>query len=219
MSERLRLFLLNTVLFPRMELPLHVFEERYKRLVSECLADDAPFGVLLIEAGNEVGDPHAQAYRVGCTTRIENAAPIEGGRLMILTRGERRFRIVEMHDDQPYRSATVEYPVDEVGEVPETLVERAAEGYRQIARLRAMTEGEFKRSVNVPPAPGVLADRIAAAAAGMVDTTDLQHVLEAFDVRQRLEAAVDLLDAIVEGHHEQAQTAITERYGGIERLN
>lgn len=221
MSERLRLFLLNTVLFPRMELPLHVFEERYKRLVSECLADNAPFGVLLIEAGNEVGDPLAQAYRVGCTTRIENAAPIEGGRLMILTRGERRFRIVDIHDDEPYRSATVEYPVDEVSDIPESLLERAAEGYRQIARLRAMAEGEFKRSLNVPSAPGVLADRIAsaAAAAGMVENTDLQHVLEAFDLRQRLEAAADLLDPIVEGHHEQAQTAITERYGGIERLN
>jgi hypothetical protein len=82
-----------------------------------------------------------------------------------------------------------------------------------------MTEGEFTRSVSVPPAAGVLADRIAAAAAGMVETTDLQQVLEAFDVRQRLEAAVDLLDPIVAGHHEQAQTAIAERYGGIERLN
>jgi len=219
MTERLRLFLLNTVLFPRMELPLHVFEERYKRLVTQCLADDAPFGVLLIEEGNEVGDPDAQGYRVGCSTRIENAAPVEGGRLMILTRGERRYRVLEIHHDQPYRTATVEYPVDEISDVPVSLFDRAAEGYRQIATLRAMTEGGFTRSVNVPPAPGVLADRIATAAAGMVETADLQHVLEAFDVRRRLELAVDLLDAIVEGHHEQAQTAVAERYGGIERLN
>lgn len=219
MNERLRLFLLNTVLFPRMELPLHVFEERYKRLVADCLTANSPFGVILIEAGNEVGDPNAQAYRVGCTTRIENAAPVEGGRLMILTRGEQRFRVLELHDDQPYRSATVEYPVDELREIPDSLLERASEGYRQIARLRAITEGVFQRSFNVPPSPGLLADRIAAAAAGMVEATDLQHVLEAFDVRTRLETAVDLLDAIVEGHHAQAKTAIAERYGGTERLN
>jgi hypothetical protein len=215
----LRLFLLNTVLFPRMELPLHVFEERYKQLVAECLAENEPFGVVLIKEGNEVGDPLAQAYRVGCSTRIENATPVEGGRLMILTRGEQRFRILDVHDDRPYRSATVEYPVDELSDVPESLLERAAEGYRQIARLRAMAEGVFQRAVTVPPAPAVLADRVATAAAGMVEPAELQRVLEAFDVRSRLEAAVDLLDQVVEGHHEQARQAIAQRYGGIERLN
>ena len=219
MTTRLPLFLLNTVLFPRMELPLHVFEERYKRLVGDCLTANAPFGVLLITSGGEVGDRDAQSYDVGCTTRIENAAPVEGGRLMILTRGVQRFRILETDDSQPYRSATVEYPVDELSEVPASLVERASEGYRQITRLRAMAEGVFQRSVNVPTEPGVLADRIASAAAGMVEATDLQRVLEAFDVRQRLETAVDLLDPIVEGHHEQARVAIAQRYGGIERLN
>ena len=215
----LRLFLLNTVLFPRMELPLHVFEERYKQLVAECLAEDEPFGVVLIREGDEVGDVLAEAHRVGCTTRIENAAPVEGGRLMIATRGERRFRILEVHDDQPYRSATVEYPVDEVSEVPDSLLERAAEGYRQIAKLRAMTDGLFQRSVTIPPAPGVLADRIASAATGMVEATELQRVLEAFDDRARLEAAINLLDRIVEGHHERARLAIAQRYGGVERLN
>jgi len=219
MTEQLRLFLLNTVLFPRMELPLHVFEERYKRLAAECLAAEEPFGVLLIEQGNEVGDANAQAYRIGCTTRIENAAPVEGGRLMILTRGERRFRVLEFQDDQPYRTATVEYPVDELTEVPPTLRERAAEGYRQIARLRAMTEGGFARSVTIPSSAGVLADRIATAAAGMVEATDLQAILEAFDVHRRLEAAADLLDRVIAGHHQQAKTAIAERYGGMERLN
>ncbi len=215
----LRLFLLNTVLFPRMELPLHVFEERYKQLVAECLAENEPFGVVLIREGNEVGDPLAEAHRVGCTTRIENAAPVEGGRLMIATRGEQRFRILEVSDDHPYRSATIEYPVDELSEVSDSLIERAAEGYRQIAKLRAMTEGVFERSVAVPPTPGALADRIASAAAGMVDSTELQQILDAFDVHARLEAATDLLDRIVEGHHEQARLAIAQRYGGIERLN
>jgi Lon protease-like protein len=219
MSKRIRLFLLNTVLFPRMELPLHVFEERYKQLVAECLADDQPFGVLLIREGAEVGDRDAETYEVGCTTRIENAAPTEGGRLMILTRGERRFRILETDEAEPYRSATVEYPVDELSEVPEALFERASEGYRQIAKLRAMTEGVFQRDPPVSTAPGVLADRIGAAAAGMVPPSDLQRLLECFDVRERLEAAVDLLDAIVEGHHEQARMAIARRYGGVERLN
>ena len=219
MTSQLRLFLLNTVLFPRMELPLHVFEERYKQLVAECLADNEPFGVLLIEAGNEVGDSLAETARIGCATRIENAAPVEGGRLMILTRGERRFRILETSDESPYRTATVEYPVDEQGDIADSLIERATEGYRQIAKLRAMTEGVFQRSVRIPPRPGDLADQIGSAAAGMVENTERQRILDVFDVRHRLEIAVDLLDPIVEGHHERAQAAIAQRYGGLERLN
>lgn len=202
-----------------MELPLHVFEERYKQLVSESLADNEPFGVLLIQDGNEVGDPTAQAYRVGCTARIENAAPIEGGRLMIATRGERRFRVQELHDDRPYQSATVEFPVDEVGDIPDSLLDRATTGLQQISKLRAMVEGTFQRPASDPPHPGRLADRIAIAAAGQVEATELQPVLEAFELRQRLEIAVDLLDRVVEAHHEQAREAIAQRYGGRERLN
>ena len=114
---------------------------------------------------------------------------------MINTRGERRFRIVELHDDAPYRSATVEYPVDEISEVPESLLERATEGYRQISKLRAITGGLFQRAPAIPKAPGMLADLIACAAGGLVDTIQLQKVLESFDNRERLEAAVDLLDS------------------------
>ena len=219
MTDHLRLFLLNTVLFPRMELPLHVFEERYKQLVSESLSDDEPFGVLLIEDGSEVGDLAALAVRVGCTARIENVAPIEGGRLMIATRGERRFRIQELHDDRPYQSATVEFPVDEVGDIPDSLLDRAATGLQQISKLQAMVEGTFQRTVAVPPQPGGLADRIAVAAAGLVEATELQPILEAFELRHRLEIAVDLLDRVVEAHHDQARKSVAQRYGGSERLN
>ncbi len=215
----LRLFLLNTVLFPQMKLPLHVFEERYKQLVADCLAADEAFGVLLIREGPEVGNQFTEPYLIGCTTQIESAEPIGNGRLMINTRGERRFRIVELHDDAPYRSATVEYPVDEISEVPESLLERATEGYRQISKLRAITGGLFQRAPAIPKAPGMLADLIACAAGGLVDTIQLQKVLESFDNRERLEAAVDLLDSIVEAHHEHARMAIHKRYGGIERLN
>jgi hypothetical protein len=219
MTQPLRLFLLNTVLFPGMELPLHVFEERYKQLVSESLADDEPFGVLLIEDGREVGDPTARAVRVGCTARIENAAPIEGGRLMIATRGERRFRIQELHDDRPYQSATVEFPVDEIAAIPDSLLDRATNGLRQISKLRAMVEGTFQQPAAKPLPPGLLADRIATAAAGLVEAVELQPVLEAFDLRKRLEVAVDLLDQVVEAHHEQARDAVAQRYGSAERLN
>ena len=54
---RLPLFPLNLVLFPGQDLPLHIFEERYKDMIRECLEQDAPFGVVLIKEGLEVGAP------------------------------------------------------------------------------------------------------------------------------------------------------------------
>lgn len=215
----LRLFLLHTVLLPGMELPLNVFETRYRRLVSECLEANEPFGVALIRGGYEVGDDSADAYPVGCTARIVTATPSGGGRLMISTRGEQRFRIVEMQRDQTYPSAAVEYPVDELSEVPESLMERGREGYRQLCKLRTIAEGSFQREIHPPSNPGTLADRIATGANGIVEPSQLQPVLEAFDVRRRLETAVELLTPIVEAAHEQAQIAVQRRFGGPERLN
>jgi len=217
--SKLRLFLLHTVLFPGMELPLNVFEARYRRLVSECLENDEPFGVALIKEGYEVGDDSAEAFAIGCTARIESAVPAAGGRIMLSTRGERRFRVLETHRDEPYPSATVEYPVDELSEVPDSLLEHAREGVRQLRRLRQMVEGTFERETSVPTTAGGLADRIAAGAAGLVDPTELQPVLDALDVHRRLEIAVDLLTPIVEAAHEQAQLAVSRRFGGPERLN
>ncbi|MBF6600779.1 MAG: LON peptidase substrate-binding domain-containing protein [Dehalococcoidia bacterium] len=65
----LRLFPLQTVLFPGMRLPLHIFEERYKIMVRECIDEDAPFGVVLIRSGAEVGGG-AIPHDVGTTARI-----------------------------------------------------------------------------------------------------------------------------------------------------
>ena len=214
----LRLFLLNTVLFPGMELPLHVFEERYKQLVAECLTSGDAFGVALIRDGQEVGDRTADPHLVGCTARIEQAAPTEGGRIMVEARGEQRFRILDLDDGHPYRSATVEYPVDELTEVPASLLARAAEGYRQIVRLRALGEGTYEREIPVPPAPGELADRIATAASGMVEPARMQTVLEAFDVHRRLEAVLEFLGPVVEAHHAEARVAVARRFP-FERMN
>ena len=58
------LFPLNTVLFPGQVLPLHIFEDRYRLMIRECLAEEKPFGVVLIRRGREVGET-AEPYMVG----------------------------------------------------------------------------------------------------------------------------------------------------------
>jgi Lon protease-like protein len=108
---RLPLFPLNTVLFPGMVLPLHIFEERYKLLVQRCIADNAPFGVVLIREGQEVGGV-ATPHPVGTLAKITHVEPLPGGRMNIETTGTGRFRIRRLLDQEPYLAAEVEtYPL------------------------------------------------------------------------------------------------------------
>jgi Lon protease-like protein len=108
---KLPLFPLNVVLFPGMALPLHIFEPRYRQMITACVAEGQPFGVALIKQGTEVGAT-ATPYDVGTAARITAAKQLPDGRLNIETVGYERFRIVELHHDQPYLTGTVEaYPM------------------------------------------------------------------------------------------------------------
>ena len=107
------LFPLNTVLFPGTPLQLHIFEERYKRMVFTCLADRTPFGVVLIRHGYEALGPLAEPFRIGCTAQIIQAENLDGGRINITTLGKERFRILKLDSlTQPYLVGQVEtYPL------------------------------------------------------------------------------------------------------------
>lgn len=107
----LPLFPLNTVLFPGMPLPLHIFEERYKLMVNDCIRDHTPFGVVLIKSGTEVGSA-AEPYSIGTSAQITSLERLAEGRFNIETVGQDRFRILELRHDRPYLSALVEnYPM------------------------------------------------------------------------------------------------------------
>ena len=102
------LFPLGTVLFPRQHLPLHIFEQRYQVMIGECLEQSAPFGVVLIREGREVGAP-AVPHRVGTTARILEAQPLGEGRMGLQTVGDRVFRIQELTQLYPFMRGKVEY--------------------------------------------------------------------------------------------------------------
>ncbi len=102
----LPLFPLNTVLFPGMYLPLHIFEERYKEMINLCLAKKRPFGVVFISASEGSSEPEMQV--VGCTARITQMQPLDGGRMNIVTIGEERFRIHSLKHHQSYLVGEVE---------------------------------------------------------------------------------------------------------------
>lgn len=92
--DRIPLFPLNVVLFPGEQLPLHIFEPRYRRMVRECLDNKSPFGMLLALPNGVV--------RVGCTAEIlEVLQRHQDGRMDIITVGRDPFRVIELFTDDP----------------------------------------------------------------------------------------------------------------------
>lgn len=96
-SYELPLFPLNTVLFPGQTLPLHIFEPRYRQMITDCLQADRTFGVVLIRDGIEA------PYDIGTTAVIEDIESLDDGRMNIVTVGQERFLIQNYDtDSKPY---------------------------------------------------------------------------------------------------------------------
>lgn len=109
----LPLFPLNTVLFPGMPLDLHIFEDRYTRMIRECIESSKPFGVALIKRGLEAHGPLAEPYEIGCTARIIEVEPLSEGRMNIVALGQKRFRILSLNDQNSILVGKVEiYPLE-----------------------------------------------------------------------------------------------------------
>lgn len=105
----LRLFPLpSLVFFPGTRLPLHVFEPRYRQLVSDAIESDNRIGIVLLREGWE-GEYYASPAVHGYATmgEIEKVVKLEDGRFHILLRGEVRVRILEEPSLTPYRTASV----------------------------------------------------------------------------------------------------------------
>jgi len=109
------LFPLSAVLFPHLLLPLYIFEERYKLLVNRCLADSAPFGVVLIKVGKEVGGP-AVPHTVGTLARILHSQRESDGKMHISALGEARFKLLDWWRSEPYLTGRAMLWEDAMGE-------------------------------------------------------------------------------------------------------
>jgi Lon protease-like protein len=108
LSILLPLFPLDLVLFPGSLLPLHIFEPRYREMISECLEQHKPFGVV---RAKEDG-----IAETGCTAEIVSVTKkYDDGRMDILTQGRARFEIVQVSQARAFLQAEVIYLPDEVG--------------------------------------------------------------------------------------------------------
>lgn len=150
----LQLFPLQTVLYPHAQLPLHIFEQRYRTMIKLCIEHDVPFGVVQIVQGREVGG-RAETEKIGTVARIVKAKEYPDGRMMIRTRGEGRFKILRSQYDGECMTAVVEPYEDTDGDV-EAHRPLAAEIVRLFSRywqLLAISMGKELGRVDLPDDP------------------------------------------------------------------
>ncbi len=196
-TRRLPMFPLSTVLFPHGELPLHVFEPRYRQLTDDCLAGDGEFGVVLISRGSEVGGGD-QRFAVGTVAHIEAASPFDDGRWALLSEGRRRISVVRWLADDPY-------PLAEGDDVPDRASPAADED--GLARAAAAV----RRTRTLLSELGSPAPVVADLGAGAGDVTkrlwrlctmapltalDGQRILETDDPGTRMALLTEMCEAV-----------------------
>lgn len=132
----LPLFPLETVLLPGQRMALHIYEERYKEMIGECVATGGSFGIV-----RAVGRGIA---RRGCAATVEKILKrYDDGRLDIAAVGEQPFEIVELDDERSYLRAQVRWYEDEPGTMaPEGLTREAATAWAELNRLKGGEEEE-----------------------------------------------------------------------------
>lgn len=128
-SRLIPLFPLQVVVFPRTQLPLHIFEDRYKEMVGAAIRDNTEFGVVL---STDEGIVNA-----GCTVKVEKVIhKYPDGRMDILTRGQTRFEIVALNDEQDYLQAEVSFfDDDDSTPTPVDLRNQALSHYKALSQL------------------------------------------------------------------------------------
>jgi uncharacterized protein len=189
--DQLPIFPLNTVMFPGVRVPLHVFEDRYRALVHHLLgiSDTSMrlFGIVAIREGYEVGRQGAQSlHRVGCVVQLTEVEPYDDGRFDIEVVGRQRMRLEAVSTSGSYL----------VGDVT-TMTERTPKGNdatREAARTLGTFE-EYRRRLSVlrggevldgsmPHDPEYLSYSLAATC--LLTLRDRQDLLEAEHARERL---------------------------------
>jgi Lon protease-like protein len=190
----LPLFPLNTVLFPGQLLPLHIFEDRYRQMIGECLQTGGPFGVVLIRDGDEVGDPATEPYPVGTTAQIVQAERLSDGGLNIICVGTARFRIQQTYHDQQYLRGEVDLwpwqPLD-AGQAAQRppLDQVRARLDRYIQVLSKITQSEV--DLDLPEDAAAIAN--LAAAVLQISVTEKQALLSTDSIGELLDRVAALL--------------------------
>ncbi len=182
----------NVVLFPNVFLPLHIFEARYRTMVSEALGGDRIIGMALLQPKYETNDDGCPpVFGIGCAGVITHAEPLGDGRFNIVLRGIERFRITGEDGSCAYRVA-------HVNGLPESISdEHRAELGRQRHRLEALLAVAIERAGSEPRFPSAIPDEDLVNALAQhleLDPIERQALLEREGVLARCRGLIELLE-------------------------
>jgi len=217
---RLPYFPLHVVVFPHLPLPIHVFEERYRLMTHDVVADGSPFAgrfvVSMLTEGSEVEAPGAsqpRADRIGTIVEVRNAERFADGRWALLVVGVARAALSEVDHSGPYATALVEPLADDAGD-PERatrllpLVQEALDAYMETVKqfvasaaslgsdspeitTVAASLDEVLKPIRLPDDP--LAASYAVGGVLQIELVRKQQLLELPDAATRLGAELELL--------------------------
>jgi Lon protease-like protein len=167
------LFPLGLVTLPSEHVPLHIFEARYLTMINECLEREREFGIIWLS--------EAELKPVGCACLIERVIDrMEDGRLNILTRGTRPFRLAERQDDLAYPAGTVEFLADRTEEPDVDAALAARTAYTELV------DGATDKDPDAVKIAGMTAYEMAATVAFGLDAKQGLLELRSENARMRL---------------------------------
>ncbi len=198
------LFPLGIVALPGEVIPLHIFEERYKTMINDCLEAEREFGIVWLSDDG--------LRQVGCAARVERVLErMDDGRMNLLVRGTRPFRVLERQAHLPYPAGVIEFVEDRSEGLDPAILESAHEAYAELV----------KRATDRDPDEQELAEMGAYAMAATVDfgLDAKQGLLDLRSENARLRlvtrlfrAAMKRLD-LVDKAQERAQSNGKVRFG------
>jgi Lon protease-like protein len=184
----------NAILFPRVLLPLYIFEPRYKEMLEDCLAGDRMFAVALLRKGWEHEGRNPAPYPVATVGVIRTCVGRPDGTSNLILEGVARVSIVEYVRQRPYRVARVE-PLEDFGSGTATESEPLVKTVSKLIDARARLGAEIPKSV----VHSLLSAKNLSYLSDLASYTlldsyhDKQLMLETLDVNQRLDQLVKLL--------------------------
>src|SRR5580698_6743934 len=179
----LPLFPLDAVLLPGAPLPLHIFEPRYKEMITECLESKQTYGVVRAKGG--------EVAEIGCTAEIVHVVKkYDDGRMDIITQGRQRFEVMQVHSERSFLQAEVFYLRDDPGSPTRDEISRALELHGEIMKL-AGSDAEGVSNANEQELSFYLAGPLP------LDLDFKQTLLEMKSEAERLRAVIMFFENIL----------------------
>jgi Lon protease-like protein len=215
MAIELPLFPLHVVLFPGADLPLHIFEARYRSMIKECHEQDKPFGVVLARPNSPL--KHEEPYPVGTMADILVLSRMDDGRMNLIARGGQRFRILEQHHEKPYLTGIVEiyHDLPEPEQALREQANKAQELFNSYLEILLEVVGKPETQFNLPDEPEELSHFIAYFLD--IEDEEKQQLLEMTLTSQRLESVIETLRREVPFVRQMLSMSNIYRAGGPDR--